>query len=223
MRSHAVVRSLPRPHFVTQAALKYRTLFRGDRDRFVYLALVRRAAQRFSWRIHGYCLLTERTHLVLSAPNSAELHGGMRWMRRSFSRYLREDRGDRRWLWRSGYGVQELEDPMLWPVLACIELEPARTALAREEGTYMWSSGSAHIASLRLYVPLDDEAWKSEFGPVRWRDYLDQVSGDFEYWRALRWAVTPDSTLPGKSQKAYAAAAGRFGPAGLQTHLGFGE
>lgn len=223
MRSHAVVRSLPRPQFVTQAALEYRTLFRGERDRFVYLALARRAAQRFSWRIHGYSLLTERTHLVLSAPNSAELHGGVRWMRRSFSSYLREDRGDRRWLWRSGYGVHELEDPMLWPVLACIELEPVRTGLANETGAYQWSSAPAHSASMRPYVPLDDEDWKAGFGPVRWRDYLERVSGDFEYWRALRWAMTPDFTLPGKGQKAYAAAAGRSAPAGLQPPLGFGE
>lgn len=222
MRSHAVVRSLPGPQFVTQAALDYRTLFHGDRDRFVYLALVRRAAQRFSWRIYGYSLLTERTHLVLSAPNPAELHGGVRWMRRSFSSYLREDRGDRRWPWRSGYGLQELEDPMLWPVLACIELEPVRTGLALEAGTYLWSSAAAHIASVRPYVPLDDEAWKAEFGPIYWRDYLGQVRGDLEYWRALRWAVAPDFTLPGKNQKAYAAAAGRSGPAGAQPHLGFG-
>ncbi|QOY84919.1 transposase [Paludibaculum fermentans] len=223
MHRQAEVRPLPCPQLVTQAALEHRTLFRGDRDRFVYLALVRRAVQRFSWSVLGYCLLPERTHLVLSAPDAQDLHSGIRWLRRSFSSYLREDRGDRRRLWHGGYGVQALAGQLVWPALACIELEPQRTGLAEDACEYAWSSGPAHLASQRPYVALDDSEWRPNFGPQRWREYLEGAPGDFEYWRMLRWTVTTDFIPAGRSQKTCEVEAGQSEPAVWQTSLSFGD
>ncbi|MGC4050475.1 MAG: hypothetical protein QM757_13945 [Paludibaculum sp.] len=223
MRSHVQARPLPCPQLVTQAVLAYRTLFRSDRDRYVYLSLVRKAAQRFSWRLFGYSLLTERTHLVLSAPGPAELHGGVRWLRQGYHGYVREDRGDRGRLWHRDFGVHALEDPLLWPALACIELEPRRRGLEERAGASPWSSAAVHAASCRPYVPLDDESWQAEFDAARWRSYLERAAGEYEFWRVLRWAAGSEFSPPRRSLKAYAAAAGRSGPAAVQPDLGFGN
>ncbi|MGJ5815516.1 transposase [Paludibaculum fermentans] len=223
MLSEVAARPLLCPKLVTQAALEHRTLFRGDRDRYVYLALARRAVQRFSWSISGYCLLPERTHLLLSVPRPEDLHTGIRWLRRSFSSYLRDDRGDRRRLWHAGYGVRELAGQQRWPALACIELEPQRIGLAAAPGDYPWSSASQHVAGQRPYVPLADEAWGSNFGAERWRAHLDTAPGDFEYWRMLRWTVTPDFTPAWRSQRTCGVEAGLSEPAERQASLSFGD
>lgn len=208
---------------VTQAALEHRTLFRNDRDRFVYLALARKAARRFEWRISGYCLLPDRTHLLLSAPSAEALDSGIRWMRRSFSSYLREDRGDRRRLWHSGYGVYEAEGAALWHTLACIEMEPVRTGLTAGVEEYTWSSAPAHLGSAKPYLPLDDTAWRTEFGPQRWHDYVRQCPGDFEYWHIVRRVAGGDFTPLGNAQRVSQISPALFEPGALQTRLGFGD
>lgn len=202
---------------VTQAALESRTLFRSDRDRFVYLALTRRAAGRFAWRVHGYCLLSDRTHLVLSAPSPDALDGGVRCTRRAYASYLRADRGDRRRLWQSGYGRQALEGDRRRRALACIELEPVRTALAGTVEEFVWSSGAAHLGAARPYIPLDE----IEGTVTEWKTYLEETPGDFEYWRILRWMVAPEFTPGARSQRE--GAEPQSEPEALQASLAFAE
>ncbi|WP_321476094.1 hypothetical protein [uncultured Paludibaculum sp.] len=209
------------PHLVTQAALECRSLFRSDRDRFVYLALARQAARRFSWRLLGYSLLLERSQLIVSSAIPDNLDGGVRWMRRAFSSYLRTDRGDRRRLWQSGYGLHALEGPMVWRALACIEIEPVRRGLSSNAESYLWSSAAAHLGVSRPYVPLDYTDWQREFGIEVWRDYLDRCPGDIGYWRALQWASASDFTPAGRGPRVCEIVGSQSEPAELQACLGF--
>lgn len=207
-------------YLVTQAALEHRTLFRGDRDRFVYLALARRAAMRFRWQVLGYCLLEERTHLVVQPDAVEELDAGVRWVRRAYSGYLRTDRGDRRRLWQSGYGLHRADGPVGWRTLACIELEPVRMGLADDVAGYPWSSGCAHLGHGRPYLPLALERWQVRFGAAAWREYLESSRGELDYWQVLRWVLAPEFTTAARVRTEDAALQSE--PTAAQPCLSFG-
>jgi len=53
-------------------------IFKGDRDREMFLETLAQAAQKTGWQIHAYCLMNNHFHLVLETPN-ANLVAGMKW------------------------------------------------------------------------------------------------------------------------------------------------
>lgn len=52
-------------------------VYRGDGDRRVFLDLFAQVCDRFNWRAHAYCLMTNHYHLLVETPDG-NLSKGMR-------------------------------------------------------------------------------------------------------------------------------------------------
>ena len=52
-------------HHVTARGNERRAVFRDDVDRETYLGLLRRYRDRFGFRVHAYCLMTNHVHLAV--------------------------------------------------------------------------------------------------------------------------------------------------------------
>jgi REP element-mobilizing transposase RayT len=60
-------------------------IFRGERDRQLFLKTLGNACEMTGWRIHAYCLMSNHYHLFLETPE-ANLVAGMQWLQNSYTR-----------------------------------------------------------------------------------------------------------------------------------------
>ena len=61
-----------------------RDVFEDDRDRLDWLDRLKKACERFGWRMHAYVLMGNHFHLLLETPEP-NLVGGMKWLMGAYS------------------------------------------------------------------------------------------------------------------------------------------
>lgn len=61
------------PHHVTQRGVRSQTVFFEDDDRWLYLDLMRRQAERHGVQVLCYCLMTNHVHLPVMPTSSQSL------------------------------------------------------------------------------------------------------------------------------------------------------
>jgi putative transposase len=71
------------PHHVTQRGNNRQDVFFADDDRRVFLEMLREAAGRFDLKVDGYCLMTNRVHLVATPAGDDSLPDAKSFFSRS--------------------------------------------------------------------------------------------------------------------------------------------
>jgi putative transposase len=120
-----------------------RPIFVDDRDRGVFLMMLRRLARKHGWAVYAYCLMTNHYHLLLQLSDGGlsrgmcELNGGLAL---DFNeRHRRSDHLFGRRFW------SDLVDHE-WHLLAScryIVLNPVRAGLGDDPASWPWSSYGA--------------------------------------------------------------------------------
>jgi REP element-mobilizing transposase RayT len=105
-----------------------RSIFRDDRDRKRWLALIGETVSMFGWVVHGYVQMDNHYHLIVEIVE-ANLSRGMQWFQTSYSMGFNRRHG------RVGPLVQGrfkavVVDPVAWglEVSRYVHLNPVRTA-----------------------------------------------------------------------------------------------
>jgi putative transposase len=152
-------------------------IFGDDDDRRFYLALLRGVAERFGWRILGYCLMGNHLHLVIETrePN---LGKGMHALHTTYAMHFNQ-----RWdrvghLFQSRFGSREIHDEHgLAVVLAYLAANPVAAGLCQRPEDWVWSSHAAAVdGEAHSLVDLPQmRAWLSPFGDPRkvYRAFVD--------------------------------------------------
>jgi putative transposase len=120
-------------------------IFGDDEDLESYLLMLESATRRHRVAVHGYCLMTTHTHILLtprttSGPAKAMLEVGVRYVLYFNRKYRRVGT-----LWTGRYKAKPITDERYW--LAClryIEQNPVRAGLVVRPGQYRWSSYGVH-------------------------------------------------------------------------------
>lgn len=96
-------------HVFSRAADK-RYIFSGDEDFEKFKALLFESKQKFSYRIHHYCLMHTHFHLAVSMDNAEQFSEGLKRVKWSYARHF-NDR-DKRFgpLWRDRFKSLLIED-----------------------------------------------------------------------------------------------------------------
>lgn len=115
-------------YHVTGRGVERRAIFRDDRDRRRWLALIAEAVPMFQWLVHGYVLMDNHYHLIVQIQET-NLSRGMQWFQTSYSMAFNRRHG------RVGPLVQGrfhavLVDPIGWglELSRYVHLNPVRTA-----------------------------------------------------------------------------------------------
>jgi putative transposase len=120
------------PHHVTQRGNNRQDIFLADEDRHFYLKTLREKSEQFGLTITGYCLMTNRIHLIAVPrhPDSlAKALGQTHW------RYaMRFNRLHRRsgHLWQNRFYSCPLGPSHLATALAYVDLNPVRARLVAQ-------------------------------------------------------------------------------------------
>lgn len=149
-----------------------------ERDRFVFLALLRRALRRQAAACLGWCLLGNEAQLLAAADSLDGLREVVEEARKAYARYWHGWYAPRRvFRWARAVAVPPA---LAWDVLAHMETEPVRAGHCRTAEAYRWSSAPAHAGWAPSYLPL--AAWSAEWTCAQWRQRLEQWNVDPGKW-----------------------------------------
>jgi len=164
-----------------------KAIFHDDHDRTRFLATLQEMTEQFGVQVHGYCLMPNHYHLVLSTPRG-NLSRAAGWLQTTYT--IRFNRRHRRaghlfqgrfkaqLVEAESYGRELIRYVHLNPVRPRHKSEPIAAERAAELDHYRWSSHRAYAGLEREpgWLSLD---WLRMFGHRR-------KEAQAEYRRAMR-------------------------------------
>ena len=153
------------PQHVVQRGVDRQPVFFSDSDCARYLNTFSEYAERRNISLHAYCLMTNHTHLLVSATEQGALSACMQELGRKFVSTTNRIRSRTGGLWEGRFYAGYLEpEGYLLNCMRYIELNPVRAKMVANAGAYRWSSFSANatgrenvmITPHRVYQKLGD-------------------------------------------------------------------
>ena len=133
------------PQHVVQRGVDRQPVFFSDSDCARYLNTFSEYAERRNISLHAYCLMTNHTHLLVSAKEKGALSACMQELGRKFVSTTNRIRSRTGGLWEGRFYAGYLEpEGYLLRCMRYIELNPVRAKMVANAGAYRWSSFSAN-------------------------------------------------------------------------------
>jgi len=133
------------PQHVVQRGVDRQPVFFSDSDCARYLNTFSEYAERRNISLHAYCLMTNHTHLLVSATEKGALSACMQELGRKFVSTTNRIRSRTGGLWEGRFYAGYLEpEGYLLRCMRYIELNPVRAKMVANAGAYRWSSFSAN-------------------------------------------------------------------------------
>jgi len=179
---------------LTQRGNYRQQVFFSDEDRTEFLALLDHHADLRQVLVHGYALMSNHIHLVVTGQAEDGVSRFMQHLTGQYAQYLhgRLNRCGR--LWQSRFYSCVLDDLHFLAALAYVDLNPVRARIVTQATDYSWSSAAAH-AGLSTPPPwLDLETLHRQISPDEWQHRLGQPQ-DRTAIAALRRATRTEIPL----------------------------
>ena len=149
---------------VTSRGNERRAIFRDERDRHLFLAVLADAVDLFAWRLHAYVLMGNHYHLLVETPEP-NLSRGMHRINATYSQGFnrRHDRVGHLLQGRFKAILVERERHLL-ELVRYVVLNPVRAGLVKEAGDWLWSNYRS-TAGLQPPPPWLETDWTiAQFG-----------------------------------------------------------
>ena len=139
-------------------------IFKGKADRIRFLDCLEKAAERFSIRIHTYCLMTNHYHMLVET-SEANLSRAIQWINVSYATYFNRKRGRRGHLSQGRFKSILVEaDEYLKHLSRYIHLNPVRAKMVDSPEDHPWSSYGAFVEEIDPPEWLETSWLLSQFG-----------------------------------------------------------
>jgi len=142
-----------------------------ERDRFVFLALLRRWLPRAGAACEGFCLEARGVRLLVASPSAVNLRFVLAQACCAYSRYWHEWYPPRRRVFRPPRAVS-VPASMRWDSLAGTEAWPVLAGICEHAWQYRWSSAASHAGLGISYLPLAMQEWSEAWNCALWRERL---------------------------------------------------
>ena len=159
------------PQHITHRGVNRGATFIGDEDFAAYVQALERVSGEQGVAIHGYVLMTNHVHLLVSAEIAGAVSRMTQALGRRYVRAFNARHGRTGTLWEGRYKSCLVDtDRYLLACLRYIELNPLRAAMVAQPWDYRWSSVHGHLglrADARLtphagYLALGRDAGERE-------------------------------------------------------------
>ncbi|MEP6634289.1 MAG: transposase, partial [Luteimonas sp.] len=136
------------PMHITHRGVNRAATFIEDDDFAAYLQALELTAGEQRVAIHGYVLMTNHVHLLVSALEVGAVSRMMQALGRRYVRAFNAKYGRTGTLWEGRYKSCLVDsDRYLLTCLRYIELNPVRAAMVASPSDYRWSSVHMHVGT----------------------------------------------------------------------------
>ncbi|MEI6519316.1 MAG: transposase [bacterium] len=167
-------------HHVTQRGNNRAQVFFEDADYLKYLELLAKHAAKYQVTVHGYCLMPNHVHIVLTPHHEKALALAVGRTNFRYTQYINMSKNRSGHLWQNRFFSCALDDEHYWTALRYVERNPVRAQMINSAIDYRWSSASAHIAGIDNTGMLDLVSWQNEIPANIWRERLFSPEEEME-------------------------------------------
>ncbi|MDP8222190.1 MAG: transposase [Candidatus Lernaella stagnicola] len=132
------------PHHVTHRGNRGEKIFRSDKDRQKYLALLKKYVEQYEVAVLSYCLMPNHVHLVLVPTIITGLAGVLHDTHGVYATYFNETHETTGHLWQGRYYSTPMDERHMWAAIRYVERNSVRAGMACHAADYRWSSAPAH-------------------------------------------------------------------------------
>jgi REP element-mobilizing transposase RayT len=192
---------MTRPLRIDLAGALYHVTSRGDRredifhdnsDREDWLSLLEQVCERFNWRCHAYCQMTNHYHVVVETPD-ANLSHGMRQLNGVYTQRFNRRHGLVGHLFQGRFkGILVERETHLLELARYVVLNPVRAGMVADAAEWHWSSFAAMTGAALAPSWLTTDWLLSQFGQnrhtarMRYVDFVRAGVGQAPIWEGLR-------------------------------------
>src|SRR5262245_7765590 len=120
-------------------------MFRDDADYDLFLVFLKRAANRFSVRVHAFALMPNHYHLIVGPDQEDAQANTMQHANSRYVRYFNRKHARIGTLLSGRYKSLAIEDEAYWlTCLRYVELNPVRAGLVAAPADYRWTTYRIH-------------------------------------------------------------------------------
>ncbi|MGB5611855.1 MAG: transposase, partial [Sedimenticolaceae bacterium] len=131
------------PDHVTSRGDRREDNFPDNSDREDWLSLLEQVCERFNWRCHAYCQMTNHYHVVVETPD-ANLSHGMRQLNGVYTQRFNRRHGLVGHLFQGRFkGILVQRETHLLELARYVVLNPVRAGMVADAAEWHWSSFAA--------------------------------------------------------------------------------
>lgn len=162
------------PHHVTQRGNNRQIVFSDKDDYRRYLVHLEMDIAKRNILLHGYCLMQNHIHLILTPPSRNALSALMQVSSQRYARSWNQKRERSGHLWQSRFFSCPMDATHTYRALRYVELNPVRAKLVSDPCEYPWSSASNHCGLNKHESILSLEQIEGCWQIPEWKDFLQQ-------------------------------------------------
>ena len=182
-------------YHVTARGNARQRIYTDAKDFQAFLELLGKLSDRYHWRCHAYCLMSNHYHLLLETPD-ANLSVGMRQLNGIYTQAFNRRHRKVGHLFQGRYHAILVDKDRYWLELArYIVLNPVRARMVKEAQAYPWSSYRATAGSgagpawLQMELLLAQFHRQRRTAQKRYRQFVREGRGVTGPWSQLRGQV----------------------------------
>ena len=182
-------------YHVTSRGDRREAIYLDDGDRRAWLDLLGEVCERFNWRCHAYCQMTNHYHLVVETPEG-NLAKGMRHLNGVYTQHVNRTHRRVGHVFQGRYkGILVEKDDYLLELARYVVLNPVRAEMVNDAADWPWSSHRAMLGAVETPDWLTCDWLLRQFGVTRTKAvarYVDFVRAGIglpPIWDQLRQQI----------------------------------
>ena len=151
-------------YHVTSRGDRQEAIYRSDVERRMFLEVLAEVRERFNWRVHAYCLMTNHYHLLVETPD-ANLSKGMRQLNGVYTQRFNLACNRSGHVFQGRYkAILVQKDAYFLELARYVVLNPVRARMVLTPRDWPWSSYRAMIGDAHAPEWLETRMILSAFG-----------------------------------------------------------
>jgi putative transposase len=167
------------PHHIIQRGNRRQKVFFSDKDKFIYLKLLKEQSQKYGLEFWAYCLMGNHVHLV-AVPQNKESFRAVAETNRRYTQMINLREEWRGYLWQGRFSSFVMDEAYCYATVKYIENNPVRAKMVSRAYEYHFSSAKYHVYNrkdnLVVRCFLQDKI-------PDWKAYLNEEAGDINQIR----------------------------------------
>ncbi|MCR4408762.1 MAG: transposase [Candidatus Saccharicenans sp.] len=137
------------PHHIIQRGNRNQKVFFMDKDKSLYIDILRFNAAKFNLKIWCYCLMDNHIHLIAVPERLDSLARAMAETHRKYTYMINIRNNWKGFLFQGRYSSFPMDEAYLYCCVRYVERNPVRAGLVKLAEEYNWSSARAHVFGLK--------------------------------------------------------------------------